>query len=165
MPRKTLLACVLAILLMPASVFAQNTILTGVARSETQLPVPGALLPVPSLQLTTVTNTYGPHRFEIPPESVPSQPVTVEVTSIAYSDASETITLRPGIVRLNITIAEQAIALDEVVVTGTVDRQERRAQAAVVSQIDAARIAQVAPITSVANLLTARTPGVMIRGG
>ena len=165
MPRKTLLACVLAILLMPASVFAQNTILTGVVRSETQLPVPGALVQVPSLQLRTVTNDYGQYRFEIPAENVPSQPVTVEVTSIGYSDASETITLRPGIVRLNITIAEQAIALDEVVVTGTVGRQERRAQAAVVGQIDAARIAQVAPITSVANLLTARTPGVMIRGG
>jgi TonB-linked SusC/RagA family outer membrane protein len=73
------------------------------------------------------------------------------------------VTLRPGTVRQNITKNEQAIALDEILVTGTVGRQERRAQAAVIATIDAARIAQVAPVTSVANLLQARTPGVMLR--
>ncbi|HEX6134120.1 MAG TPA: TonB-dependent receptor plug domain-containing protein, partial [Longimicrobiales bacterium] len=163
MPRKTLLACVLAVLLMPATVFGQNTVLTGVVRTETQAPVGGAVVRIPSLERETVTNDYGQYRFVIAAEDVPSQPVTLEVSSIGYSSATVTVTLRPGTIRQNITITEQAIALDEVVVTGTVGRQERRAQAAVVSTIDATRIAQVAPITSVANLLQARTPGVMLR--
>ncbi|HEX6135928.1 MAG TPA: SusC/RagA family TonB-linked outer membrane protein, partial [Longimicrobiales bacterium] len=125
--------------------------------------VGGAVVRIPSLERETVTNDYGQYRFVIAAEDVPSQPVTLEVSSIGYSSATVTVTLRPGTIRQNITITEQAIALDEVVVTGTVGRQERRAQAAVVSTIDATRIAQVAPITSVANLLQARTPGVMLR--
>jgi TonB-linked SusC/RagA family outer membrane protein len=163
MPRKTLLlGFALTVLLSPAAVFAQNTTLQGVVRGETQTPVSGAFVVILSLDMTTVTNEYGQYRFIIPAERVTGQQVTMQASSIGYAQAEVTVTLRPGAITQNITVTEQAIGLDEVVVTGTAGNQQRRAQAAVVASIDAARITQVAPITSVANLLQSRSPGVII---
>jgi TonB-dependent starch-binding outer membrane protein SusC len=48
------------------------------------------------------------------------------------------------------------------VVTGTAGRQERRAQAAVVAQIQASEIVENSPVTSVSDILMARTPGVAV---
>jgi hypothetical protein len=60
MPRKTLLlGFALTVLLSPAAVFAQNTTLQGVVRGETQTPVSGAFVVIPSLDMSTVTNEYG----------------------------------------------------------------------------------------------------------
>ncbi|HSJ31375.1 MAG TPA: SusC/RagA family TonB-linked outer membrane protein [Longimicrobiales bacterium] len=165
MLRKTLLALLAVFLLLPTAVFAQNTLLSGVVRSDAQAPVAGALVRIPSLELETVTNSYGQYRIEIPAAQVNGQRVTIEVSSIGYSNAEVAVTLRPGAITQNITVNEQAIQLDEVVVTGTAGRQERRAQAAVISSVNAARLTEVAPITSVGQLLQARAPGVMIRNG
>jgi TonB-dependent starch-binding outer membrane protein SusC len=164
MPRRMLLpVLVLTSLLVPGVVSAQNTVLSGVVRSDAQAPISGAFLSIPALDLTAVSNDYGQYRFTIPADRVTGQQVTISATSIGYADAEVQVTLRPGVIIQNITLAERAIQLDEVVVTGTLGRSERRAQAAVVSTINAARITQVAPVTSVANLLQARTPGVVLR--
>lgn len=163
MPRKTLMvALVLGLFVTPGVVFAQNTVLQGVVRTEAQTPVPGAQVMIPSLEISTATNEYGQYRFNIPAAQVPAQPVIIRVSSIGYGTTEVTVTLRPGSMVQNITVSEQAIRLDDVVVTGTAGNQQRRAQAAVVTSIDAARITQVAPVTSVANLLQARSPGVVL---
>jgi TonB-linked SusC/RagA family outer membrane protein len=163
MPRKLAYLALLLGLLAPGPLFAQNTVLTGVVRSDGQAPVPGAVVVIPSLELSTVTNDHGQYRFEIPAERVTGQQVTLEATSIGYSDASVTVTLRAGTITQNITMAERAVQLDEVIVTGTIGRNERRAQAAVVSTVNAARVTEVAPVNSVASLLQARSPGVVLR--
>ncbi len=54
------------------------------------------------------------------------------------------------------------VTLSELVVTGTAGNQERKAQAAVVASVSAADVIRDAPITSVANLLQARVPGVAL---
>ncbi|MGH7502434.1 MAG: SusC/RagA family TonB-linked outer membrane protein [Longimicrobiales bacterium] len=164
MPRRMLLlGLVVSSLLTPAVAFAQNTVLSGTVRSETQALVAGAFISIPALELTAVSNEYGVFRFEIPAARVTGQQVTIEVSSIGYSETQVLVTLRPGAITQDITLAERAIQLDEVVVTGTMGRTERRAQAAVVSTIDAARVVSTAPVTSVANLLQTRTPGVVLR--
>jgi TonB-dependent starch-binding outer membrane protein SusC len=163
MPRKTLLLSLLATLLLPAGVFAQNTVLSGLVRSDALSPVAGAIVTISELELTTVTNDYGQYRFEIPADRVTGQQVTIRTTSIGFADASATVTLRAGAITQNLTMPERAVQLDEVVVTGTVGRNERRAQPAVIASIDATRVTEVAPITSVAGLLQARTPGLMMR--
>jgi TonB-dependent starch-binding outer membrane protein SusC len=164
MPRsKALLAAILAALLLPVGVSAQNAIITGSVRSGTQLAVRGALVAIPSLELTTVTNDNGIYRLVVPASQIQGQQVTLVVSSIGYSEQQAQITLQAGNIQQDMTLQEEAIALDEVVVSGTAGRQERRAQAAVVNTINAARVAEVAPVQSVANVLQARTPGVMIR--
>src|SRR4029079_6321926 len=55
-----------------------------------------------------------------------------------------------------------AVALDQIVVTGTAGNQEVKAQSAVVATIDAADLMAKASILNVNELLSARTPGVSL---
>lgn len=154
--------CVLAVLLAPAVVSGQSATLSGVVRSETQSAVRGAFVTIPSLELSTATNDQGRYRLTIPAERA-SERVVLAVSSIGYRDVEIEVQLRSGEVTQDVTMTESAIALDELVVSGTAGRRDRRAQTAAVATIDAARISEVAPVQSVANLLQARTPGVMLR--
>lgn len=150
------------LLLAPSALHAQNTIITGTVRSQTLAPVRGALVTIESLDRSAVTNDAGVYSMLIPADQVSGQTVTVTVSQIGYRTTEVSVTLRPGVVQLDISLPEQAITLNELVVTGAVGRQERRAQPAVVSNIDAGELTQVAPITSVSNLLQSRTPGVSL---
>src|SRR5690606_32172356 len=108
-------------------------------------------------ELTAVTNEYGQYLIIVPAAQVSGQIATITATSLGYDDGESEITLRPGNTIHNITLSTRAIALDEIIVTGTAGRQEVRAQAATVSSINTARIQEVAPVTTVAGLLQART--------
>lgn len=164
MPRKTMLvALMLGFLMTPVDLFAQNATVTGYVRSDAQAPVPGAVVIIPSLDISTVTNEYGQYLMIIPAEHVSGQQVNLNASSLGYADTETLITLNPGTITHNITLPTEAIALDELVVTGTAGRQERRAQAATISTINTARLQEVSPVTTVAGLLQARTPGLMIR--
>jgi TonB-linked SusC/RagA family outer membrane protein len=160
---RAVLGILVAALLVPCAVSAQNAVITGTVRSETQTSVRGAIVTIAALEVTAVTNDNGNYRLIVPADQVRGQTVTVAVTSIGYRDVSAELTLSPGDIQQNFQMTEEAVALDELIVTGTAGRQERRAQAAVVSTINAAKIAEVAPVTSVANLIQGRTPGVMMR--
>ncbi|HSL68697.1 MAG TPA: TonB-dependent receptor plug domain-containing protein, partial [Longimicrobiales bacterium] len=152
----------IAAILLPAGLSAQiSTTISGVVRSETQSPVRGAFVQITSLNLSTVTNDGGYYRLVVP--STAGGTLTISVTSIGFKPVERQVGLRPGNMQLDFTMAEQAVVLNEVVVTGTAGRQERRAQAAVVSTISAAKVVEAAPVQNVANLLQARTPGVVIR--
>ena len=160
---KAILALALAALMWPAAASAQNAVITGTVRTQTQMAVRGALVTIEQLELSAVTNDNGNYRIVVPAERVQNQTVTLRASSIGYRETSQQIQIRPGAIQQDLVMTEEAIALDEVLVTGTAGRQERRAQAAVVSQVNAAEIAEVAPVTSVSNLIQSRTPGVYLR--
>jgi TonB-dependent starch-binding outer membrane protein SusC len=153
---------VLAAFAAPAAASGQNTILTGVVRSETQAAVRGAFVQIQSLNLTTLTNDQGFYSVSIP-ASAATGTVTVRFTSIGFKTVESQVALRAGRIVHNVTMAEQAISLDEVLVTGTAGRQERRAQAGSVASISAANVLANTPIQSVSNLVAARTPSVVFR--
>jgi TonB-linked SusC/RagA family outer membrane protein len=149
-------------LLAPAIAFAQDIVLTGSIKSNAQVPIPSAFVSIPQLSLTQVANASGEYRFVIPAARA-GQQVTVEARSIGHISTSVPVTLKAGTNVQNLVLAVRAVQLDEVVVSGTAGRQERRAQAAAVGSIEAAQVVAAAPITSVSNLLQARTPGLVIR--
>jgi len=146
----------------PAIASTQDIILTGSVKSNAQAAIPNAFISIPQLSLTQVANASGDYRFVIPAARA-GQQVTLEARSIGHQNTSIPVTLHAGTVTQNIVMAVKAVQLDEVVVSGTAGRQERRAQAAAVASIDAAQVIEAAPITSVASLLQARTPGLVIR--
>lgn len=162
MRRRLLFALATGVLLAPASLFAQSVILTGVVRSDAQAIIPGALVTIPALNLSQVTNDLAQYRLVIPDAQV-GQAVVIQVRSIGFASAEATVTLRAGTNTRNFTLVTRAIQLDQVVVSGTAGRQEVRAQGAVVAHIDAEKIVETAPVTSVANLLQSRTPGLVMR--
>src|SRR5262245_47587047 len=130
--------------LLPGSASAQQerVVLTGTILSRTQVAVPGALITIPALRLSAVTNDAGNYRLVIP-NAPADRRVAVVVTSIGYSSAENTVSLTGQSTRYDVRLDEQAIALDRVVVTGTAGRQERRAQSATISTIDAQKVSQV----------------------
>jgi TonB-dependent starch-binding outer membrane protein SusC len=158
--RRPLLA--LGLLAAPAIASAQDIILTGSVKSNAQTAIPNAFISIPQLSLTQVANASGDYRFVIPATRA-GQTVTLEARSIGHQNTSIPVTLRAGTVTQNVVMAVKAVQLDEVVVSGTAGRQERRAQAAAVAKIDAAEVVETAPITSVSGLLQARTPGLVVR--
>ena len=160
MLRRTLLA--LGLMMAPAIASAQDIVLTGSVKSNAQAPIPNALISIPQLSLQQVANASGEYRFVIPAARAGTS-VTLEARSIGHQNTSIPVQLRAGTMTQNIVMAVKAVQLDEVVVSGTAGRQERRAQAAAVSSIDAKTVIEAAPITSVASLLQARTPGLVIR--
>ncbi|MCA9739096.1 MAG: SusC/RagA family TonB-linked outer membrane protein [Gemmatimonadota bacterium] len=156
---RTVLAWML--LLIPSGIQAQDGAVFGTVRSRTGEPVRGAQVFVADRNIGTLTNDAGVYRLVIPAGTV-----TLTAQSIGYSSETAQITVTAGAsLRQDFTLTEQAISLEEVVVTGTAGRLERRAQAAVVEKVDAARLTEVAPINNVQTLLQARVPGVHLDTG
>lgn len=152
-------------LLLPASVAAQDATILGTVKTRTGEPVRGAYVLVEALNIGTVTNDAGAYRLVIPSASA-SGTATLKAQSIGFGESTVDVQIVAGTtVRRDFVLTEQAISLQEVVVTGTAGRMERRAQAAVVEKLDAARITEVAPINSVSNLIQARVPGVHLDAG
>jgi len=89
--------------------------------------------------------------------------VTLRVTILGYRPL--TLAARVGGEAVRLALETAPIALDEIVVSGTAGRLERRAQAAVVASLDVAAVMDRAPIASVAEVLQARVPGVSISTG
>jgi sugar/nucleoside kinase (ribokinase family) len=67
---KAILALVLAALMWPAGASAQNAVITGTVRTQTQMAVRGALVSIEQLELSAVTNDNGNFRIVVPAERV-----------------------------------------------------------------------------------------------
>jgi len=155
----------LCLLALPGLLSAQETLIVGSVKSRTGEPVRGAYVLVQSAGIGTLTNDAGNYRLTVPAAQA-SGTVTLEAQSIGYSTVAFEIDLAPGTtMRHDFTLTEQAISLQEVVVTGTAGRLERKAQAAVVEKLDAARVSEVAPVNNFQTLLQARVPGVHLEAG
>src|SRR5690606_29827194 len=134
---------VLATVALAAPADAQQGSVGGivVAQSSGQPPA-GASIELVGTTRGTMTNNDG--RFLL--TGVSGQ-ATLRVTMIGYH--AQTVTAQPGVADLRIELAESAIELDRVVVTGTAGGQTARALGNTVSQVDAAEIVEKAPVSSV----------------
>ena len=130
-----------------------GTVVTGPGGS----PVPQAQVRVAGSDRAAVTDASG--RFRI--GGLTGQQVTLEVRRIGFRPVSQAV--RVGASGLRISLTEQTVALDEIIVTGTAGGQARRELGNAVSTINAAEAKEIAPINSVHNLLTGRAPGVVVQ--
>lgn len=64
---------------------------------------------------------------------------------------------------MRISLTEQTVSLDEVIVTGTAGGQARRELGNAVSTINAAQVTETAPINNLQQLLNGRAPGVFVQ--
>jgi TonB-linked SusC/RagA family outer membrane protein len=137
--------------------------ITGrVVDAATQRPLQGAQVTVEGTTRTAATDAEG--GFEI--AGVQPGPVRVRATLLGYSSAVQPVTVvagRPASVTLALSV--QALGLDELVVTGTSGRQERRAQGATVASVRAEDVVETAPVTSVSEILQGRVAGVSLTQG
>ena len=122
-------------------------------------PLAGAQVSIVGTGRGTLTNQQG--QFLIP--NVPAGSQTVRVQMIGYGAAEQGITVAEGATAtVELQLSQSAIELDEVVVTGTAGASTKREIGNSVSTVSAAEVTEKAPLQTVQELLTARTPGLTL---
>ena len=149
---------ILGIVVTSTPMHAQTTgRISGTVVGGGQRPIGAAQVVLRGSTSGTVTGDDG--RFTL--GGVPGGRQTIEVRRIGYGMVSRTVDVTAGgTTSLTVELSERAIALDEVVVTGTAGATEKRKLGNTVTTVDAAHIAEGAPLTSVDQLIEGRAAGV-----
>lgn len=113
------------------------TITGRVVDAGTAQPLANVQVYVRGTNNGTLTNTAG--RFTlIVADALVGTEVTVVVSQLGYAEVARTLTLAEGANTLDVTMTPVAVALDELVVTGTAGQARRRAAPAQAASADAA---------------------------
>jgi TonB-linked SusC/RagA family outer membrane protein len=144
------------LLLAAGAAAAQQPVAGRVVDGSTLRPIIGAQVLIDGTQLGTTTDGRGEFRFA----SAAGTEVTLRVVMLGYREYTRTVPV--GRTDLVLTLSEMAIALDAVVVTGTVGERQRRAIGNVVGRIDVAELQEIAPARQVQDMLSAQVAGVRI---
>jgi TonB-dependent SusC/RagA subfamily outer membrane receptor len=144
-------------LLLAATASAQSGVIAGtVVSAGSGAPVPAVTVMVPGTTIGTSTDANG--RFRL--GGLPGTSTAVEVRRIGYRPLRQTVAV--GTMNLRFPITEQSVALDEVVITGTVGGQARREIGNAVSTVNASEVTERGTVNNVQQLLNGRSPGVFI---
>jgi TonB-dependent starch-binding outer membrane protein SusC len=133
---------------------------TGIVmEAGSQRPLAGAQVLVVGTGIGGVTNNQGRYLLT----NVPDGEARLRVERIGYAVTTATVMVRPGETAvLDFALQERAIALDQVVVTGTASATEKRKIGNTLAVLDATKVAEVAPIRDFTELLQGRTAAVTI---
>ena len=153
-----LIAAVFAVLALAPSVAAQTgTVIGTVTDAASARPLESAQVYVEGASVGTLTNSSG--RFVLVGAPAGDQTVTVDL--VGYRSASQTVTVAAGqTATVNFSISVTAIALDQIVVTGTGVATERRKLGNSIASVDVASLENT-PITSFSDVLQGREAGVV----
>jgi TonB-dependent starch-binding outer membrane protein SusC len=139
-----------------------GTIAGRVVDAATLAPIGAAQIGISALGIGTITQSNGQYELT----NVPDGSHTVQVTRIGYRDETSAVTVTPNqSVQLDFSLDGEALALDEIIVTGTPGGTQRRAIGNAVGQLEVAALAEVAPITSVRDVIGSREAGASVLGG
>jgi TonB-linked SusC/RagA family outer membrane protein len=135
---------------------AQRVVSGTVVTQAGQRPLADAQVGIEGTTLGASTDASGHFRIA----NVPGDTARLTVRHIGYQPTA--MTVRVGAANVVIQMAERALELNQVVVTGTPGATQRRALGNAVTNIDAASVTEVAPIQSMQQLLNGRAPGVVV---
>ena len=134
----------------------QGTITGTVVDQQSQQPLNSVQVHIPQLGLGVLSGADGSFTLS----DVPAGTHTVLAQRLGYRQGSQEVTVADGeTLELNFQIARDALALDELVVTGTAGGTRQRAIGNVVGRVRASEITEVAPVASMQDLLGAREAG------
>jgi len=137
----------------------EGTVAGTIVSGRTQEPVAGARVGVAGTPVANTADARG--RFRL--TGLSGSQVTLNVVVIGFRRAS--VPVRVGDLAVRVVLEEQAVTLDEVVVTGTVGAAEKRTVGNAIGQVQANFITERAPIANVQNLLNSRVAGVVVLPG
>jgi len=139
------------------SALAQTGTVSGtVIGSSGSNPISSAQVTVSGTTRGTTSDANG--RFRI--SGVSGETVTLDVRRIGYRPARQTVSV--GLSEIRITMTEQSVALDEVVITGTAGGQAKREIGNAVSIVNAAAVTEQGTVNNIQQLLNGRAPGVFV---
>jgi TonB-linked SusC/RagA family outer membrane protein len=151
-------ALALALGWAPSAVSAQTgTVVGTVTESGGLRALESVQVFIPGTGIGTLTNTAGRYLLL----NVPTGQVTVRAEIVGYRAAETTVTVTADeSVVADLSLAQTAIALDEVVVTGAGQATEIRMLGNTIATISSDDLEQK-PITSLSEILTGREPGMV----
>jgi TonB-linked SusC/RagA family outer membrane protein len=155
-------ALFLALAAIPGTANAQTTgsIRGTVTELATNRPLEGAQVFIPGTQFGTLTDNLG--RFLL--VNVPAGTHTVRATLIGHSTADVSVTVTAGATeQVNIQLESEAIALQEIVVTGVGEATIKAKVPFDVATVDVAD--QPVPALTVASAMQGKAPGVRVVSG
>jgi TonB-linked SusC/RagA family outer membrane protein len=138
-------------------------IITGLVRDRrSQQPLNGAQVYIQGTGLGGLSNAAGRYRIT----GVPAGTVTLRVALIGFAAAQKPVVVRDGLtVTADFELAETALALDEIVVTGTPGGAQKRAIGNSITSMQAVKLVEAAPTISFQQLLGQKMAGVMVVPG
>lgn len=140
----------------PAQAQQTGTLSGRVVDANTLQPISSAQVFIPSLNLGSLTREDGRYLLV----NVPAGTHSVRAQTIGYRSANVDATVAPGqTATADFSMQQDALALDEVIVTGTPGGTQRRAIGNVVTRVSAEEIVERAPVANMQDLLTSRAPG------
>ena len=151
-------ALVVAFLLVVPSLGAQqgSTVTGRVLDPGTGTPIPAVQVFISALDLGSLTQQNGRYLLQ----NVPAGTHTLGAARIGYRTAEVQITVGGGqTVEQNFAMTEEALQLDEIIVTGTPGGMQRRAIGNTVASVDVGDIVANVAITNFQDLLSGRTTG------
>ncbi|HEX8359995.1 MAG TPA: TonB-dependent receptor plug domain-containing protein, partial [Longimicrobium sp.] len=136
-----------------------GTVRGRVVSSGAEQPLSGARVSVAGTTQGTVTGPSGEYTLT----GIAPGNVRLTASQIGRTSATRSVTVAAGAtVRADFVLAEQALSLDALVVTGTPGAVARRSVGNAVTQIDVADVTQKTSVVNVTEVLQARSPGVQI---
>jgi len=150
---------VLAMQFSEASAQQGGTVTGQVLDQQTLAPLGGMQISITELSIGGLTQSNG--RYILP--IVPAGTHTLTVQRIGYRTTSQQIMVTAGqTVEASFEVGEEALGLDEIIVTGTPGGTQRRAIGNAVARLDMAAQIEAAPAVNLQGALKAQAPGLTI---
>ena len=143
----------------PLQAQATGTVRGTVASTGSGRALAGARVQVVGTQLGAVTGASGEYTIN----GVPAGRATLRAVVIGHSPSDRSVTVTAGAeTRADFTLAEQALSLDAVVVTGTAGAAQRRQVGNAVTKLDVEELTAKSSVMNVTEVLQGRAPGVTV---
>jgi TonB-dependent starch-binding outer membrane protein SusC len=154
-----LIAAMLAMAMLPTFALAQarGSVSGQVTDATTRQGVVGALVRVVGTNQQVVTNEQGRYALS----NVPAGARTLQVSRVGYRQTTAAVTVGEAAATVNVTLAADAIGLDEIVAVGYGEAR-RRNVAGAVGSLRPDQAVRDLPVTSVNAAMQGRLAGVQI---
>lgn len=134
-----------------------GTISGRVLEANTRRPLSGAQVSIPGTRLGTLSNNAGQFMLV----NVPAGPTTIRAQMIGHGTEERQVEVADGqTVTIDFALSQQAVALDEVVVTGTAGATQRRRVGNTLATVNAGDLVEEAPVMNFTELIQGRAAGV-----
>ena len=142
----------------PGLVAQQGGTITGrVTDGNTGLPIGAVQVFIQALDLGGLSQANGRYLLQ----NIPAGTHQLSVARIGYGTITTQVTVGGGqVVEQNFLLVEEALALDEIVVTGTAGGSQVRAIGNVVTRLSLPDLLVTAPVHTTEDVLAGRIPGV-----
>ncbi|RNC83793.1 MAG: SusC/RagA family TonB-linked outer membrane protein [Balneola sp.] len=154
MTKKLHLLAILAISVLSGTAFAQTGSISGVVEDSDQEPLAGASIYIVELDRGTTSNSEGQYSLN----NVPVGTYTIITRFLGFKENEQTVDISSGLNLLDITLEDDIVGFDEVIVTGTGSAVSKKKLAMDVSSVDEQSIQKV-PAYTLSSSLSGKIAG------